>query len=406
MTAQPTAPDRALPRPTPADKFTFGLWTVGWQARDPFGDATRAPLDPVEAVHRLSELGAHGVTFHDDDLIPFGSDDATRAARIADFRAALDSTGMRVPMVTTNLFTHPVFKDGAFTSNDRTVRRYALRKVMRNLDLAAELGARTYVFWGGREGSETEAAKDVRTALDRYREGLDTLAGYVVDRGYDLRFALEPKPNEPRGDILLPTIGHALAFIGSLEHADMVGLNPEVGHEQMAGLNHVHGIAQALWHGKLFHLDLNGQRGVKYDQDLVFGHGDLINAFFLVDLLENGGAGGGPAYDGPRHFDYKPLRTEDSTGVWQSAAANMRTYLLLKERARAFRADPEVQRALADARVDELAVPTLADGETPADLLADRSAWEDFDPDAAGARGAGYVRLNQLAVEHLMGARG
>jgi xylose isomerase len=406
MTTQSTTPTPEGPAPTPADRFTFGLWTVGWQARDPFGEATRAPLDPVEAVHRLAGLGAYGVTFHDDDLAPWDSDEATRDARISAFRAALADTGMQVPMVTTNLFSHPMFKDGAFTSNDRAVRRFALRKVMRNLDLAAELGATTYVFWGGREGSETEAAKDVRTALDRYREGLDTLADYVVDRGYDLRFALEPKPNEPRGDILLPTIGHALAFIGSLEHADMVGLNPEVGHEQMAGLNHVHGIAQALWHGKLFHLDLNGQRGVKYDQDLIFGHGDLINAFFLVDLLENGGPDGAPAYDGPRHFDYKPLRTEDADGVWESAAANMRTYLLLKERARAFRADPQVRQAMADARVDELAVPTLAEGETYIDLLADRNAWEDFDADAAGARGAGFVRLSQLAVEHLMGARG
>ena len=275
--------------PTPADHFTFGLWTVGWQARDPFGDATRAPIDPVESVHRLAELGAYGVTFHDDDLIPFGSDDAAREEHIARFRKALDETGLVVPMMTTNLFTHPVFKDGALTSNRRDVRRFALRKVMRNLDLAADLGATTYVFWGGREGAETDAAKDVRVALDRYREGIDTLAQYVTDRGYGIRFALEPKPNEPRGDILLPTVGHALAFISSLEHHEMVGVNPEVGHEQMAGLNFVHGIAQALWHGKLFHIDLNGQHGIKYDQDLVFGHGDLLSAFFLVDLLENGG---------------------------------------------------------------------------------------------------------------------
>ncbi|MCW2859025.1 MAG: xylose isomerase, partial [Actinoallomurus sp.] len=223
--------------PTREDRFTFGLWTVGWQARDPFGDATRAPLDPVEAVHRLSELGAYGVTFHDDDLLAVEPD---RDRAVASFRKALDETGMAVPMATTNLFTHPVFKDGAFTSNDRDIRRYALRKVMRNLDLAAELGAETYVFWGGREGAESDAGKDVRAALDRFREAIDTLAGYVVDRGYVIRFALEPKPNEPRGDILLPTVGHALAFIGSLEHADMVGLNPEVGHEQMAGLNFVH----------------------------------------------------------------------------------------------------------------------------------------------------------------------
>ncbi len=321
----------------------------------------------------------------------------TRAARsrhIDRFRAALKETGLVVPMMTTNLFSHPVFKDGGFTSNNRSVRRYALRKVMRNLDLAAELGADTYVMWGGREGSEYDSAKDVRAALDRYREAVDTLAAYVIDHAYGIRFALEPKPNEPRGDILLPTVGHALAFIGSLEHADLVGLNPEVGHEQMAGLNFVHGIAQALWHGKLFHIDLNGQRSIKYDQDLVFGHGDLMNAFSLVDLLEFGGAGGGQAYDGPRHFDFKPSRTEDKHGVWDSAAANMRMYLLLKERAAAFRADPEVVSALAASRVGELSAATLGPGETYADLLADRSAYEDFDADAVGG-----ARLRVRAAE-------
>jgi xylose isomerase len=391
--------------PTKADQFSFGLWTVGWPARDPFGDATRPALDPAEIVYRLAERGAYGVTFHDDDLIPFGSDDAARTDHIGRFRKALDETGLIVPMATTNLFTHPVFKDGAFTSNDREVRRYALRKVVRNLDLAAELGARTYVLWGGREGGEYESAKDVRAALDRYREGLDTLAQYVIDQGYGLRFAIEPKPNEPRGDILLPTIGHALAFIGSLEHHEMVGLNPEVGHEQMAGLNFAHGIAQALWHGKLFHIDLNGQRSIKYDQDLVFGHGDLLNAFALVDLLEFGGPDGGRAYDGPRHFDYKPSRTEDIAGVWASAEANMRTYLLLKERAAAFRADPEVQAAMAASRVPELSQPTLGEGESLADLINDRSSYEDFDVEAVASRGFGFVALNQLAVEHLMGAR-
>src|SRR5215470_2553505 len=288
-------------QPTRADKFSFGLWTVGWPARDPFGDATRPPLDPVESVHRLSELGAYGVSFHDDDVVPFGSSDAERDKHLDRFRAALDETGIVVPMVTTNLFTHPVFKDGGFTSNDRSVRRYALRKVLRNLDLAAELGAKTYVLWGGREGSEYDGSKDVRAALDRYAEGLNLLTSYVIEKGYDIRFAIEPKPNEPRGDILLPTVGHALAFINELEHSHIVGLNPEVGHEQMAGLNFMHGIAQALWHGKLFHIDLNGQRGIKFDQDLVFGHGDLLNAFFLVDLLEHN-----EAYKGPRHFDYKP----------------------------------------------------------------------------------------------------
>ncbi|MGY1662622.1 xylose isomerase [Geodermatophilus sp. SYSU D00705] len=392
-------------QPTRDDKFSFGLWTVGWQARDPFGDATRDAVDPVESVHRLAELGAYGVTFHDDDLIPFGSDDTAREQHVKRFRAALEETGVVVPMVTTNLFTHPVFKEGALTANDRDVRRFALRKVMRNMDLAAELGASVYVLWGGREGAEVDTAKDLRAALDRYREGIDTLAQYSEDRGYGLRFALEPKPNEPRGDIFLPTIGHALAFISTLEHADLVGVNPEVGHEQMAGLNYTHGIAQALWQGKLFHIDLNGQHGIKYDQDLVFGHGDLLSAFATVDLLEHGGVDGAPAYDGPRHFDYKPLRTEDMDGVWASAAANMHTYLLLKERAQAFRADPEVQEALTAARVPELSRPTLAEGESYEDLLADRGSFEDFDVDAAAARGAGAVRLSQLAVEHLLGAR-
>ncbi|MET8280985.1 xylose isomerase [Micromonospora sp. NPDC005174] len=393
------------PRPTPADKFSFGLWTVGWQARDPFGDATRPELDAVEAVHRLAELGAYGITFHDDDLIPFGADAATRDQHIARFRKALDETGLVVPMVTTNLFTHPIFKDGGFTSNDREVRRFALRKVLRQVDLAAELGASTFVMWGGREGSEYDLAKDVQAALDRYREAVNLLTQYSIDKGYNLRFALEPKPNEPRGDILLPTIGHALGFISQLEHPELVGLNPEVGHEQMAGLNYAHGIAQALWQGKLFHLDLNGQRGIKYDQDLVFGHGDLMNAFALVDLLENGGPNGGPTYDGPRHFDYKPSRTEDMDGVWASAAANMSTYLLLKERAAAFRADPEVVEALAASKVGELSTPTLGDGEGYEEFLADRSAFEDVDVDAVAARGFGFVRLNQLAVEHLLGAR-
>jgi xylose isomerase len=393
------------PQPTREDRFTFGLWTVGWPGRDPFGDATRAPLDPVESVHRLAELGAAGVTFHDDDLIPFGSSSGERDKHIARFKDALAETGVTVPMMTTNLFTHPVFKDGGFTSNDRAVRRYALRKVLRNLDLAAELGAETYVFWGGREGAEYDGAKDVRAALDRYREGIDLLAGYVLEQGYGLRFAIEPKPNEPRGDILLPTVGHALAFIAELEHADMVGVNPEVGHEQMAGLNFAAGIAQALWADKLFHIDLNGQRSIKYDQDLVFGHGDLINAFFLVDLLENGAPGGGPSYSGPRHFDYKPSRTEDLDGVWASAAANMRTYLLLRERAAAYRADPEVQAAMATAGVAALHEPTLDPGEDVQALLADRSAFEDFDPETAAGRGYGFVQLNQLAIEHLLGAR-
>jgi xylose isomerase len=382
-------------QPTPADKFTFGLWTVGWIGRDPFGDPTREPLDPVEAVHRLSDLGAYGVTFHDNDLIPFGADEGQREQLIKRFRAALDETGMVVPMMTTNLFTHPVFKDGAFTANDRDIRRFALRKAMRNIDLAAEMGATTYVCWGGREGAESDAAKDLSAAYDRFKEAMDALCAYVLDRGYDMRFALEPKPNEPRGDIFLPTVGHALAFIERLEHPELVGLNPEVGHEQMAGLNFVHGVAQALWAGKLFHIDLNGQHGPKYDQDLRFAAGDVKSAFFLVDLLENGG------YDGPRHFDFKPPRTEDYAGVWESAAGCMRNYLILREKSRAFRADPQVQEALAASRVPELAQPTLGAGESLDELRADDS----FDIEAAARRGMGYELLDQLALDHLFGVR-
>ena len=393
------------PQPTKEDKFSFGLWTVGWQARDMFGEATRPVLAAVEALHKLAVLGAYGLTFHDDDLIPPDSSNSDRQRIIDEFTEALEETGMVVPMVTTNLFYDPVFKDGGFTSNDRTVRRYAIRKVMRNLDFAAELGAQMYVFWGGREGSEVDFAKDVRSALDRYREALDTLAQYCLDSGYGLRFAIEPKPNEPRGDILLPTIGHALAFINELEHSDMVGINPEVGHEQMASLNYTHGIAQALWAGKLFHIDLNGQKGPRYDQDLVFGNGDLLQAFSTVDLLENGAPGGGPTYEADRHFDYKPLRTENLDGVWESARANMELYLTLRDRARAFRADPEVQEALKAARVEELSSPTLSDGETYQQLLADRTAYEDYDPDPARTQGYGYAHLQRLAVQHLLGAR-
>jgi xylose isomerase len=395
------------PQPTRADKFSFGLWTIGYNGGDPFGGPTRAPLDVVHAVEKISELGAYGLTFHDDDLFAFGSTDAERDTQIGRLKKVLADTGIIVPMVTTNLFSPPVFKDGGFTSNDRGVRRFALRKVLRNLDLAAELGAKTFVMWGGREGAEYDAAKDIRGALERYREAVNLLGDYVVDKGYDIRFAIEPKPNEPRGDILLPTVGHALAFITTLERPELVGVNPEVGHEQMAGLNFAAGIAQALYQGKLYHIDLNGQRGIKYDQDLVFGHGDLHNAFALVDLLENGGPNAGPTYDGPRHFDYKPSRTEDETGVWDSASANMRTYLLLKERAAAFRADPEVQEALVASRVDQIQIPTLGTGESYDDLLADRSAYEDFDASAYfNDKGFGFVRLQQLATEHLLGARG
>jgi len=380
--------------PARADKFSFGLWTVGWRGIDPFGAAVRPPLDPVESVQQLSDLGAYGVSFHDDDLIPFGSDHVARDRHLSRFRRALEATGMVVPMATTNLFTHPVFKEGAFTANDRSVRRYAIAKALRNIDLAAELGAQTYVCWGGREGTESGAAKDLRAALDRMKEAVDILCQYVLDNGYDLKFALEPKPNEPRGDIFLPTVGHALAFIERLEHPELVGVNPEVGHEEMAGLNFTHGIAQALWSGKLFHIDLNGQNGPRYDQDLRFAAGNVKGAFFLVDLLERGG------YTGPRHFDFKPPRTEDMAGVWQSAAGCMRNYLILRERVAAWRADPEVAAALADAGVGALAQPTLAPGESPVDLCK-----EEVDVDALGARGCGVERLDQLAMDHLFGIR-
>jgi xylose isomerase len=393
-------------KPTVEDRFSFGLWTIGYSGIDTFGNPTRAPMDVVHVVEKLAEIGAYGLTFHDDDLFAFGSAESLRQSQIDRLKQALADTGLIVPMVTTNLFSAPVFKDGGFTSNDRSVRRFAIRKVLRQLELGVELGAKTFVMWGGREGAEYDSAKNVRAALERYREAVDFLGEYVLSQGWDIRFAIEPKPNEPRGDILLPTVGHALAFISSLEHPELVGVNPEVGHEQMAGLNYAAGVAQALYHGKLFHIDLNGQRSIKYDQDLVFGHGDLHNAFALVDLLENGGPNGGPTYFGPRHFDYKPSRTEDESGVWDSAIANMSNYLMLKDRAMAFRADPEVQSALSAAKVFEIEETTLSPGETVNSLKSDRSLWEDFDSQAFFAsKGFGFVRLQQLATEHLLGAR-
>jgi len=380
--------------PVPEDRFSFGLWTVGWQGVDVFGPGTRAPMDPAHAVHRLADLGAWGVTFHDNDVFAFDADDHTRDLALGSLRKALEETGLVVPMVTTNLFGHPVFKDGGFTSNDRRVRRFALAKVARNLDLAAEMGASTFVMWGGREGAESAFAKDVGWALDRYREAVNLLTDYVLERGYDLRFAIEPKPNEPRGDILLPTIGHALAFIESLDHPELVGVNPEVGHEEMAGMSFAAGVAQALWAGKLFHIDLNGQHGPRFDQDLRFGAGNLRGAFALVDLLETHG------YDGPRHFDFKPPRTEDEDGVWASAAGCMRNYLVLRERAAAFRADPEVQDALDRAGVTSLAQPTLSPGESLATVRE-----ETFDIDAMAAHGFAFEALDQLAMDHLLGVR-
>ncbi len=388
--------------PTPQDKFSFGLWTVGWTGTDPFGGPSRPALDPWEYSDRLAELGAWGITFHDNDVYPFEADATTARQRVGRLKEAADAAGLVIEMVTTNTFSHPVFKDGGLTSNDRSVRRFGLRKVLDAVDLAADLGATTFVMWGGREGSEYDGSKDLHSAFARYKEGLDTVAGHIKAQGYGLRVALEPKPNEPRGDIFLPTVGHALAMIAELEHGDIVGLNPETGHEQMANLNYTHQLAQALWSGKLFHIDLNGQRGLKYDQDLVFGHGDLLSAFFTVDLLENGFVGNpdAPRYTGPRHFDYKPSRTEHMEGVWESAAACMSTYLLLAEKARAFRADPRVTEAVEYAGVTTLAEPTLAAGES---LEAFRATDDDFDVEKAAERDFGFVRLNQLAVEHLVG---
>jgi xylose isomerase len=381
--------------PTKDDKFSFGLWTVGWEGVDVFGTAVRPKMDPVYAVEKLAELGAAAVTFHDDDVVP---DDSTRGQVLERFSKALAETGMAVEMMTTNLFAHPVFKDGGLTANDRQVRRYALAKVLRNVDLAAELGATTYVLWGGREGAESGGSKDVRAALDRYKESMDLLCAYVREQGYNIRFAIEPKPNEPRGDILLPSIGHAIAFINDLADPELVGINPEVGHEQMASLNYAHGIAQALWHGKLYHIDLNGQHGPRFDQDLRFGAGNLREAFWTVDVLQ--GSGSYPAYDGHIHFDYKPPRTEDEEGVWETARGCMRNYLILRDKVQAFRADPEVAEALAAARVAELSEPTLAEGESLDDL---RNAT--YDRDALAERGLGFERLDQLAMEHLLGVR-
>jgi xylose isomerase len=384
--------DEAL-APRREHKFTFGLWTVGNPGRDPFGGPTREPVDPVDSVRKLAELGAWGVSLHDDDLVPWGSSAAERDRIVSGFKAALEETGLGVGMATTNLFGHAAFKDGAFTSNDRRVRRAAIGKAMRSIDLGAELGSEVYVFWGGREGTEAGVAKDPRDALERYREAINVLADYVVEQGYDMRFALEPKPNEPRGDIFLPTVGHALHFITTLDRPDMVGVNPEVAHETMAGLSFVHGVGQALWAGKLFHIDLNGQDVGRYDQDFRFGAEDLKEAFLLVRLIESAG------YTGPRHFDAHPYRNDDADGVWDFAAGCMRTYLALAERARHFDSLPEVREALDASSTPELAQPSVA-GDA-----ADALKAEADDLDALAARGYGNERLDQLVVDVLMGVR-
>jgi xylose isomerase len=378
--------------PTPEDRFSFGLWTVGNPGRDPFGGPTRPQRDPVDTVERLAAIGAWGVCFHDDDLVPFGSTPAERDAIVARFAAALERTGMTVSMATTNLFTHPAFKDGAFTANDPAVRRFALQKAMRGIDLGAELGAPVYVFWGGREGGEVHAARDALRMLERYREAMDFLCAYVADSGYDMRFAIEPKPNEPRGDILLPTVGHALAFIGTLERPEMVGVNPEVAHETMAGLSFVHAVAQAIDAGKLFHVDLNAQKPSRFDQDLRFGAEDVKEAFHLVKLLEESG------YDGPRHFDAHALRVEGEEGVWEFARGCMRTYLVLREKAREFAASATIAEALEQARAQDREAVGPYSPERAAELAAER-----FDADALGRREAGHERLDQLVSDLLLG---
>lgn len=385
--------------PTPDDRFTFGLWTVGNTGRDPFGEAVRAPLPPTTIVRRLSECGAWGVNLHDNDLVPMGSSAAQRDAIVREFKAALEEHGLCVPMATTNLFSHPVFKDGAFSSNDPKVRAFALRKTMDAIDLGVELGAKTYVFWGGREGSEADACRDPRTAVARMRDALDYLCEYVVDQGYELKFALEAKPNEPRGDIYLATTGHMLAFISTLARSEMVGVNPEVAHENMAGLSFVHGVAQAMEAGKLFHIDLNAQKIGRYDQDLRFGSEDVRQAFLLVRLLE--GTSGTARYDGPRHFDAHAYRTEDAEGVWDFARGCMRTYKILKARAQAFDSDPAVRELIAEQR-DAVFEP-LCKGysrEKAAKLRA-----TPLDPAQLAARGLRYERLDQLMMEHLLGVR-
>jgi len=380
--------------PTSADKFTFGLWTVGNRGRDPFGEFVRPVLDPIRSVQRLSELGAWGVNLHDNDLVPIDATPADRDRIVRDFRQALSATGIVVPMATTNLFTDPVFKDGAFTSNDASVRRYALQKTMSAIDLGVELGARTYVFWGGREGAEVDAAKDPIEGIKRFREAIDYLCEYVRDRRYDLRFALEAKPNEPRGDIYFPTTAAYLAFIPTLAHPAMVGVNPEVAHEQMAGLNVFHAVAQAIEAGKLFHIDLNDQKPGRFDQDLRFGSESIKALFFLVKLLEESG------YDGPRHFDAHAYRTEDEQGVWDFAAGCMRTYLILKDKARAFAEHAGIQALLREIR--SAGAGDAIGPYSPASAAALRS--QPFDRAALAAKRLPYERLDQLVIDLLLGA--
>ncbi len=384
--------------PKKEDKFSFGLWTVGNRGRDPFGDFVRPTLEPVESVKKLSELGAWGINLHDNDLVPFDATLQERDRIVREFKQALSDYGMVVPMATTNLFFHPIFKDGAFTAVDPGVRAFALQKTMKAIDLGVELGASTYVFWGGREGVDAEASKDPVVAIKRMRDAINFLSQYVIDQGYKLRLALEPKPNEPRSDTYLPTIGHMLAFIYTLDHPDMVGLNPEVAHEYMANLNFVHGVAQALEAGKLFHIDLNDQKGPRFDQDLRFGSENIKNLFFLVKLLEDKG------YDGPRHFDAHAYRTENEEGVWDFALGCMRTYNMFKEKARRFNADPEIQQLLKEINSGDSRYETLLKNGYSSEAVRQlREAT--FDVDALSQRGYRYEKLDQLTIEIILGTR-
>ena len=384
-------------QPKPEHKFTFGLWTVGNTGSDPFGDPVRAKLSPVQRVHLLAEVGAYGVNFHDNDLVPIDATPAERKQIVADFKQALKDTGLVVPMATTDLFHDPAFKDGAFTANDSKVRAYALQKVMQNIDLGVELGAQVYVFWGGREGVETDASKDPLEAGKRFREALNFLCEYVRDNKYALKFALEAKPNEPRGDIYLPTTGAMLGFIATLDHPEMVGVNPEMAHEHMAGLNFLHAVAQAWDAGKLFHIDLNDQAFGRYDQDLRFGSNSLRQAFYLVKFLEDVG------YAGSRHFDAHAYRTEGPEGVKDFARGCMRSYLVLKEKAAQFNADPEIQGLLKEIWAQDPAMTALQ-GAYSTEKAKALKAYA-FDRVALGARPLPYERLDQLTFDLLMGVR-
>ena len=386
-----------LYEPKPEHKFTFGLWTVGSTGSDPFGAAVRNKLSPVELVHLLAEVGAYGVNFHDNDLVPFEATPAERDRIVRDFKKALEDTGLVVPMATTNLFHHPVFKDGAFTSNDSRVRKFALQKTMRAIDLGVELGAKIYVFWGGREGVESDATKDPTSGLKRFREALNFLCEYVLDQGYDLKLALEAKPNEPRGDIYLPTSGAMLGFITTLDHPEMVGLNPEMAHEHMAGLNFLHAVAQAWDAGKLFHIDLNDQNYVRFDQDWRFGSQSLKQSFFLVKFLEDVG------YSGSRHFDAHAYRTEDYEGVKDFARGCMRTYLIMKEKAECFNQDEEIQSLLAEINLDDPAMDAF-NGKYSS-LKAEALKAYSFNLPELASRGLHYERLDQLTVDLLLGVR-